>query len=164
MSRMAMAAWGKARSSPSANDSPALVSVFSAELGFSDQERSSTAGTGVIPLYSGQREASRKAASSQSTLPSSHRYGGASCLAKRARNAREEGVPARASEPGCAQGKPRLPCCASPRNTLTKCNECNRRKSGLPALADLHGPFAISPEIDIAIPHAPVIISLPGSH
>ena len=108
VSRMAMAAWGKARSSPSANDSPALVSVFSAELGFSDQERSSTAGTGVIPLYSGQREASRKAASSQSTLPSSHRYGGASCLAKRARNAREEGVPARASEPGCAQGKPRL--------------------------------------------------------
>ena len=54
----------------------------------------------MIPLYSGQREASRKAASSQSTLPSSHRYGGASCLAKRARNAREEGVPARASEPG----------------------------------------------------------------
>ena len=54
----------------------------------------------MIPLYSGQREASRKAASSQSTLPSSHRYGGASCLAKRARNAREEGVPVRASEPG----------------------------------------------------------------
>ena len=79
-----------------------------AELGFNDQEGSSTAGTGTIPLYSGQREASRKAASSQSTLPSSHRYGGASCLAKRARNAREEGVPARASEPGCAQGKPRL--------------------------------------------------------
>ena len=52
-----------------------------AELGFNDQEGSSTAGTGTITLYSGQREASRKAASSQPTPPTSHLYGGASCLA-----------------------------------------------------------------------------------
>ena len=49
--------------------------------GFNDQEGSSTAGTGTIPLYSGQREASRKAASSQPTPPPSHLYGGATCLA-----------------------------------------------------------------------------------
>ena len=37
--------------------------------GFNEQEGSSTAGTGTIPLYSVQREVSRKAASSQPTPP-----------------------------------------------------------------------------------------------
>ena len=40
--------------------------------GFNEQEGSSTAGTGMIPLYSVQREASRKAASTQPTPPPSH--------------------------------------------------------------------------------------------
>ena len=67
--------------------------------GFNEQEGSSTAGTGSIPLYSVQREASRKAASSQPTPPPSHLYGGSSCLAS-VPQGKGRGHPVRASEPG----------------------------------------------------------------
>ena len=66
--------------------------------GFNEQEGSSTAGTGMIPLYSVQREASRKAASTQPTPPPSH-LAVALAVSQACLREREQGAPTEPPNP-----------------------------------------------------------------